>query len=136
MFAQAINAAWTDNTSSTSSSSTSSSPLTINVTKETSKNTNKNPNIFDFSFGILGNLFPLVDALKYKFIATSGSDDDSDNSALYSLYTKQSRYSCNVIVNIVSLLFHYCFIIVSDISIVMKFFIDGLQCCDSRGGQR
>ena len=45
-------------------------------------------------------------------------------------------YSCNVIVIIVSLLFHYCFIIVSDISIVMKFFIDGLQCCDSRGGQR
>jgi len=79
MFAQGINAVWAGTT-----------PLTINVTKESPGKRNEHPEVLDFSFGALGGLFPLVDALKYRFITTSGDEDDPENSAHYSLFTKHS----------------------------------------------
>ena len=83
IFAQGINAVWTDN-----------SPLTINVTKEQAEVTDQHPAVLEFSFGALGGIFPLVDALKYRFISTSGDEQpgsSATSTALYAQYTKHAR---------------------------------------------
>lgn len=86
-----INAVWADN-----------SPLTINVTKDKPEKVDSRPSVLDFSFGALGGLFPLVDALKYRFVSTSGEEQASGGdtlcdakigvaSALCAQYTKHAR---------------------------------------------
>jgi hypothetical protein len=82
MFAQGINAVWAG-----------SSPLTINVSKEKPEESSERPEVLDFAFGALGGVLPLVDALKYRFVATSG-EEETESSALYAQYTKHARYVC------------------------------------------
>lgn len=90
IFAQGINAVWTD-----------SSLLTINVSKTQSQSQsdrrNNHPAVLDFSFEALGGLFPLVDSLKYRFVSTSGDEQtggtnpSTSSTALYAQYTKHAR---------------------------------------------
>ena len=87
LFAQNIQANWSG-----------PSPLVVNVAKEQPEEADNRANVLDFSFRDLGNLFPLVEALKYRFIVASG-DENADNIDLYAQYTKHARFVyCSLVV--------------------------------------
>lgn len=78
MFAQRIDAGWTES---------NNTPLTINVSKIPTDMPDERPEVLQFSFGALGGLLPLVDTLNYSFVTSTGEC----TTTLCSQHTKHSR---------------------------------------------